>query len=96
MNRVPGYRDDKDDLLKRLRRIEGQVRGLHRMVEEDAYCIDVLTQVSAATKALQSVALILLEEHMRHCVADAVAQGGEEADRLVTEASQAIQRLVKS
>ena len=96
MNRVPGYHDDKDDLLKRLRRIEGQVRGLHRMVEEDAYCIDVLTQVSAATKALQSVALILLEEHMRHCVADAVAQGGEEADRLVTEASQAIQRLVKS
>ena len=66
------------------------------MVEEDAYCIDVLTQVSAATKALQSVAVALLEEHLRHCVADAVARGGDEADRLVTEASQAIERLVKS
>ena len=96
MSATPGYHDTKDDLLKRLRRVEGQVRGLHRMVEEDAYCIDVLTQVSAATKALQSVAVALLEEHLRHCVTDAVAQGGEEADRLVTEASQAIERLVKS
>jgi DNA-binding FrmR family transcriptional regulator len=96
MSATPGYHDTKDDLLKRLRRVEGQVRGLHRMVEEDAYCIDVLTQVSAATKALQSVAVVLLEEHLRHCVSDAVAQGGEEADRLVTEASQAIERLVKS
>ena len=96
MSATPGYHETKDDLLKRLRRVEGQVRGLHRMVEEDAYCIDVLTQVSAATKALQSVAVALLEEHLRHCVADAVAQGGDEADRLVTEASQAIERLVKS
>ena len=96
MSATPGYHDTKDDLLRRLRRVEGQVRGLHRMVEEDAYCIDVLTQVSAATKALQSVAVVLLEEHLRHCVSDAVAQGGEEADRLVTEASQAIERLVKS
>jgi len=92
----PGYRDTKDDLLKRLRRVEGQVRGLHRMVEADTYCIDVLTQVAAATKALQSVAVGLLEEHMRHCVADAATSGGEEADRLVTEASRAIERLVKS
>jgi DNA-binding FrmR family transcriptional regulator len=96
MSATPGYHDTKDDLLKRLRRVEGQVRGLHRMVEEDAYCIDVLTQVSAATKALQSMAVVLLEEHLRHCVSDAVALGGEEADRLVTEASQAIERLVKS
>ena len=96
MSATPGYHDTKDDLLKRLRRVEGQVRGLHRMVEEDAYCIDVLTQVSAATKALQSVAVVLLEEHLRHCVSDAVARGGEEADRLVSEASQAIERLVKS
>ena len=96
METKPGYRDTKDDLLKRLRRIEGQVRGLHRMVEADTYCIDILTQVAAATKALQSVAVGLLEEHMRHCVADAVASGGEEAERLVTEASRAIERLVKS
>ncbi|HET9602511.1 MAG TPA: metal-sensitive transcriptional regulator [Acidimicrobiales bacterium] len=93
---MPGYHDTKDDLLKRLRRIEGQVRGLHRMVEEDSYCIDVLTQVSAATKALQGVAVGLLEEHMRHCVTDAAAKGGDEADRLVTEASRAIGRLVRS
>ena len=93
----PGYHDSKDDVLKRLRRIEGQVRGLQRMVEEDTYCIDVLTQVSAATKALQSVAVGLLHEHLRHCVTGAVAHGGEpEADRLVTEASRAIERLVKS
>ena len=96
METKPGYRDTKDDLLKRLRRIEGQVRGLHRMVEADTYCIDILTQVAAATKALQSVAVGLLEEHMRHCVADAVASGGDEAERLVTEASRAIERLVKS
>ena len=96
METKPGYRDTKDDLLKRLRRIEGQVRGLHRMVEADTYCIDILTQVAAATKALQSVAVGLLEEHMRHCVADAVASGGDEGERLVTEASRAIERLVKS
>ena len=97
MSTHPGYHDSKDDVLKRLRRIEGQVRGLQRMVEEDTYCIDVLTQVAAATKALQSVAVGLLDEHLRHCVTDAVANGGEsEADRLVTEASRAIERLVKS
>jgi DNA-binding FrmR family transcriptional regulator len=96
MAATPGYHDTKDDLLRRLRRVEGQVRGLERMIEEDTYCIDVLTQVAAATKALQSVAVLLLEEHMRHCVTDAVAKGGDEADRLVTEASRAIERLVRS
>ena len=92
----PGYTDTKDAHLKRLRRIEGQVRGLHRMVEDDAYCIDVLTQVSAATKALQAVALGLLEEHMSHCVAQAVAAGGEEADAKLKEAAEAVARLVRS
>ena len=96
MDKTPGYHEHKDDLLKRLRRVEGQIRGLHRMVEEDAYCIDVLTQVSAATRALQSVAVGLLDEHLRHCVTDAVTAGGDEAERLVTEASRAIERLVKS
>jgi DNA-binding FrmR family transcriptional regulator len=91
------YTASKDDLLKRLRRVEGQVRGLERMVESDAYCIDVLTQVSAATRALQSVALELLDDHLRHCVADAVSSGDrEEANRLVAEASAAVERLVKS
>ncbi len=94
---TPGYHDHKDQLLKRLRRIEGQVRGLQRMVESDTYCIDVLTQVSAATRALQSVAVGLLDEHLRHCVAGAVRSADPgEADRLVTEASRAIERLVKS
>jgi len=94
---VHGYSENKDDYLKRLRRIEGQVRGLQRMVEEDVYCIDVLTQVSAATKALQSVAIGLLEEHVRHCVRDAVVAGdGEHADTMVTEATNAIARLVRS
>jgi DNA-binding FrmR family transcriptional regulator len=93
---APGYSDTKAAHLKRLRRIEGQVRGLHRMVEEDAYCIDVLTQVSAATKALQAVALGLLEEHMSHCVAQAVAAGGPEADAKLKEASEAVARLVRS
>jgi CsoR family transcriptional regulator, copper-sensing transcriptional repressor len=97
VDRTPGYHDQKDDLLKRLRRVEGQVRGIHRMVEEDTYCIDVLTQVSAATRALQSVAVGLLDDHLRHCVTDAVSSGGEdEAERLVSEASRAIERLVKS
>jgi CsoR family transcriptional regulator, copper-sensing transcriptional repressor len=96
MSATPGYLETKDELLKRLRRVEGQVRGLQRMVEEEAYCIDVLTQVSAATRALQSVAVALLDDHLRHCVANAVAGGGDEADRLVTEASRAIERLVKS
>ncbi|MGY1715903.1 metal-sensitive transcriptional regulator [Geodermatophilus sp. SYSU D01106] len=86
----------KDDHLKRLRRIEGQVRGLQRMVEDEKYCIDILTQVSAVTSALQSVALGLLEEHLGHCVAEAVAAGGPEADEKVREASAAIARLVRS
>ena len=92
-----GYTMQKADYLKRLRRVEGQVRGLQRMVENDEYCIDILTQVSAATKALQSVAVGLLDEHIRHCVAGAAADGAEgESDRLITEATSAIERLVKS
>ena len=91
-----GYSDAKDDYLKRLRRIEGQVRGLQRMVEEDKYCIDILTQVSAAKSALESVALGLLQEHLAHCVAEAMAEGGEVADAKVREASAAIARLVRS
>ena len=93
---MPGYTDTKDAQLKRLRRIEGQVRGIERMVEQDKYCIDVLTQVSAVTKALQAVALSLLDEHMSHCVADAVAAGGDQADAKLKEASDAIARLVRS
>jgi CsoR family transcriptional regulator, copper-sensing transcriptional repressor len=96
MTTAPGYADTKSDQLKRLRRIEGQVRGLQRMVEEDKYCIDVLTQVSAVTKALQAVALGLLDEHLSHCVVDAVAAGGDEADVKLREASDAIARLVRS
>ncbi|HEY7045875.1 MAG TPA: metal-sensitive transcriptional regulator [Jatrophihabitantaceae bacterium] len=91
-----GYTENKDAYLKRLRRIEGQVRGIARMVEDDKYCIDILTQVSAATKALQSVALGLLDEHMAGCVVDAARVGGEEADAKVREASEAIARLVRS
>ena len=91
-----GYTDDKDAYLKRLRRIEGQVRGIARMIEDDKYCIDVLTQVSAVTRALQSVAVGLLDEHLRHCVADAVVTGGEVADQRLEEASRAIERLVRS
>jgi DNA-binding FrmR family transcriptional regulator len=93
---VHGYTPNKDDYLKRLRRIEGQVRGLQKMVEDDKYCIDILTQVSAATRALQSVALGLLEDHLGHCVAQAAAEGGEVADQKVREAADAIARLVKS
>src|SRR4051812_44879157 len=91
-----GYISRKDEYLTRLRRIEGQARGLQRMVEDEKYCIDILTQVSAMTKALQSVALGLLDEHLAHCVADAVATGGPEADAKVREASAAIARLVRS
>src|SRR6202453_4977269 len=90
-----GYSDHKDEVQKRLRRIEGQIRGLQRMVDEDVYCIDVLTQVSAATKALQSVALELLGDHLSHCVHDAVAAGGTEAEDKVREAQAAIERLVR-
>ena len=93
---MPGYAMNKADLLKRLRRIEGQVRGLHQMVEEDRYCIDVLTQISAATKALESVAVGMLDDHLRHCVADAVARGGRDADEKLTEATAAVERLLKS
>lgn len=91
-----GYSGDKQAYLTRLRRIEGQIRGLQRMVEEDAYCIDILTQVSAATRALQAVALGLLEDHIGHCVAEAVSSGGPQAEEKVKEASAAIARLVRS
>ena len=91
-----GYIQRKDDYLKRLRRIEGQARGLQRMVEDEQYCIDILTQVSAMTKALQSVALGLVEEHLSHCVVQAAAAGGPEADEKVREAAEAIARLVRS
>lgn len=93
---VHGYSKQKDQHLKRLRRIEGQVRGLQRMVDDDIYCIDILTQVSASTKALQSFALSLLEEHLKHCVAAAVEQGGPEADAKVQEATAAIARLLRT
>jgi CsoR family transcriptional regulator, copper-sensing transcriptional repressor len=93
---MASYSGDKDAYLKRLRRIEGQIRGLQRMVEEDKYCIDILTQVSAATKALQSFSLELLDEHLSSCVVGAARAGGEEAEIKVREASDAIARLVKS
>jgi DNA-binding FrmR family transcriptional regulator len=93
---VHGYIHRKDDYLKRLTRIEGQARGLQRMVAEEKYCIDILTQVSAMTKALESVALGLLEEHLSHCVVEAARRGGAEADAKVKEASDAITRLVRS
>ncbi|MFF3731261.1 metal-sensitive transcriptional regulator [Streptomyces sp. NPDC002476] len=93
---IHGYHHQKAEHLKRLRRIEGQIRGLQRMVDEDVYCIDILTQVSASTKALQSFALQLLEEHLRHCVADAALKGGDEADAKVEEATKAIARLLRT
>lgn len=88
-----GYYEHKDDVLARLRRVEGQVRGLQRMVQEDAYCIDILTQVTAASNALKKTAVSLLEDHIRHCVADPSHQGGKD---MVSEATAAIERLVKS
>ena len=91
-----GYTQDKDAYLKRLRRIEGQVRGLQRMVENDTYCVDILTQVSAVTRALQAVALGLVEDHLGHCVTQAIEAGGPEAEEKVKEASEAIARLVRS
>jgi DNA-binding FrmR family transcriptional regulator len=91
-----GYTIDKSDYLKRLRRIEGQIRGLQRMVDDDDYCIDILTQVSAATKALQSVAVGLLDQHIRHCVAGAAGADDTRTDELVTEATRAIERLIRS
>ena len=93
---MPGYSSSKDEHLKRLRKVEGQVRGIAKMVEDDKYCIDVLTQVSAATKALQSVALGLLDEHMAHCVVNAARAGGAEQEQKLKEASDAIARLVRS
>lgn len=96
MSTAPGYLDTKGAYLNRLRRIEGQVRGLQRMVEQDTYCIDVLTQISATTSALQAVALGLLDEHLSHCVSQAIHAGGKDADDKITEASAAIARLVRS
>ena len=96
MSDAPGYHDSKGAYLTRLRRIEGQVRGLQRMVDEDTYCIDILTQVSAVNKALQSVAVGLVEDHLNHCVRDAVASGGSEADDKVAEATAAIARLLRT
>ncbi len=95
-SRFPGYADDKTAVLTRLRRVEGQVRGLQRMVEDDRYCIEVLEQISAASRALQAVALQLLEDHMAHCVADAVRAGGDVAEEKLAEASAAVGRLVRS
>lgn len=91
-----GYTGKKADVERRLHRIEGQVRGLARMVDEDAYCIDVLTQISAATRALQAVALELLGDHLDHCVRNAIATGGPDADEKVREATAAVERLVRS
>ncbi|MEI7778676.1 MAG: metal-sensitive transcriptional regulator [Actinomycetes bacterium] len=96
MSHPVGYADTKDRQLVRLRRIEGQVRGLARMVESETYCIDVLTQVSATTRALESFALSLLDEHLSHCVTHAIEAGGEEAAAKLAEASAAIARLVRS
>jgi DNA-binding FrmR family transcriptional regulator len=93
MNR---YAIDKDQLLLRLRKVEGQVRGVARMVDEDVYCIDVLTQISAATKALETIGLTLLDDHLTHCVAEASAQGGQVAQDKIREASAAIARMVRS
>ncbi|KIX79349.1 hypothetical protein SF12_05200 [Streptomyces sp. MBRL 601] len=93
---IHGYHHNKAEHLKRLRRIEGQIRGLQRLVEEDVYCIDILTQVSASTKGLQSFALKLLEEHLRHCVADAALKGGDEIDAKVEEATKAIARMLRT
>jgi DNA-binding FrmR family transcriptional regulator len=93
---MAGYTGTKDDYLKRLRRVEGQVRGVQKMVDSDTYCIDVLTQISAINRALQAVSIGLLEDHLSHCVSDAVRSGGAEADDKIREASDAIARLVRS
>ena len=91
-----GYSEEKESLQRRLRRIEGQVRGIQRMVDDDTYCIDVMTQISAATKALEAVALGLFEDHLRHCVHDAVAAGGPDGETKIVEAAEAVRRLVRS
>ena len=93
---IPGYIDDKDSHLTRLRRIEGQVRGLQRMVEDEKYCIDILTQISALKSALEAVAVGLLDDHLKHCVVDAARMGGNDAEQKIKEASDAIARLVRS
>jgi DNA-binding FrmR family transcriptional regulator len=93
---MPGYSDTREAHIRRMRRIEGQVRGITKMIESDKYCIDVLTQVSAVNKALEAVALNLLDEHLSHCVTDAVSEGGQVADEKIREASAAIARLVRS
>ncbi|MEW2404486.1 metal-sensitive transcriptional regulator [Streptomyces sp. NPDC046862] len=93
---MAGYQNHKDDVVRRLRRIEGQVRGIQRMVEEDTYCIDVLTQISAVNAALQSCAVTLLDEHLNCCVTEAIVQGGEQARAKVDEASRAIARLIRT
>lgn len=90
-----GYEQRSDELLARLRRVEGQVRGLQRMIEDDRYCIDVLTQISSATKALQGVATTMLDEHVRHCVRDAIGQGSDNADEKIEEALEVVHRLIK-
>ncbi|MCR2784416.1 MULTISPECIES: metal-sensitive transcriptional regulator [unclassified Microbacterium] len=91
-----GYITDKDKYLNRLKRIEGQARGVHKMIAEEKYCIDILTQISALTSALNSVAVGLLDDHLKHCVVDAARLGGDEADAKVAEATAAIARLVRS
>ena len=91
-----GYSSNKDDVLLRLRRIEGQVRGLQRLVDEDTWCIDVLTQISSVTKALQGVGVGLLDDHIRHCVRAAVQEGGSEGDDRIEEVVLAIQRLLRT
>ena len=93
---MPGYDMSKEQVLARLARVEGQIRGVRQMVESDRYCVDVLTQISAVNKALQGVAVGLLDDHLRHCVVAAVASGGSDADQKLTEATAAIDRLLKS
>jgi len=96
MSAKPGYADDKAAIVARLRKIEGQVRGIQRMVDEDTYCIDVLTQLAAVTKALQGVGIKLLDEHLNHCVAGAAAADGARTTELVHEATKAVERLLRT
>ena len=93
---MQGYSGDKAKVLARLRRVEGQVHAISQMVEDDKYCIDILTQIAASNSALKAVALLLLDDHLAHCVRSATQQGGDVAEEKLTEASQAIKRLVKS
>ncbi len=93
---TPGYSNHRTLIQRRLRRIEGQVRGLQNMIEQDRYCIEVLDQISATTRALQSVAIELLDDHIGHCVANAISEGGDAKDDKISEATAAIARLVRS